>query len=84
MNSHRTHIVIPEKLVVEIDRLVGKRGRSQFLAAAAEKELKRRRLQAALQQAAGCWKDGNHPELTKGSVHWVQRLRRENESRGKS
>jgi hypothetical protein len=30
MNVKRTHIVIPQQLVVEIDTLVGKRGRSAF------------------------------------------------------
>jgi len=32
VSTRRAHIVIPEPLVSEIDRLVGKRGRSEFLA----------------------------------------------------
>jgi len=41
MSTRRTHIIIPEPLVNEIDRLVGKRGRSEFLAKAEGKELRR-------------------------------------------
>jgi len=42
---------------VEIDTLVGKRGRSAFLTQAAEKELMRLRQIKALEGAAGAWKD---------------------------
>ena len=41
MSTQRTHIIIPEPLVNEIDPLVGKRGRSEFLAKAEGKELRR-------------------------------------------
>ena len=53
MNTKRTHIVIPQQLVAEIDTLVGKRGRSAFLTQAAEKELMRLRQIKALESAAG-------------------------------
>ena len=79
MNTKRTHIVIPEKLANEIDRLVGKRGRSSFLAQAAQKELTRLRQIRALETAAGSWKDADHPELRPGAVQWVKNLRSEYE-----
>ena len=63
MEKRRTHVVIPEVLVAEIDAVVGKRGRSQFLVQAATFEIKRRRQQAALKQALGAWKAEDHPEL---------------------
>ena len=63
MNVKRTHIVIPQQLVTEIDTLVGKRGRSAFLTQAAEKELMRLRQIKALESLAGAWKDKDHPEL---------------------
>ena len=44
----RTTITLPDDLLVEIDSVVGPRGRSAFLAAAAVNELKRERLKAAL------------------------------------
>jgi hypothetical protein len=81
MSSRRTHIVIPELLVSEIDRLVGKRGRSEFLTQAAEKELRRLQQIKALENVAGVWKDKNHPELQGGAAQWVRKLRRESERR---
>jgi metal-responsive CopG/Arc/MetJ family transcriptional regulator len=81
MNVKRTHIVIPQQLVVEIDTLVGKRGRSAFLAQAAEKELMRLRQIKALESAAGSWKDADHPELKAGAAKWVKKLRQEYEQR---
>ena len=79
MNIKRTHIVIPEQLAVEIDKLVGKRGRSGFLVQAAEKELLRRRQINALENAS--WKDKDHEELREGAAAWVRKLRHENERR---
>jgi hypothetical protein len=81
MNTRRTHIVIPEDLASEIDGLVGKRGRSGFLAQAARKELKRLRMITALEHAAGSWKDKDHPELKRGAARWVMALRRKDDGR---
>ena len=77
----RTHIVIPEPLVNEIDRLVGKRGRSEFFTQAAQKELRRLKQIRALENIAGAWKDKDHPELKGGSARWVKELRKESEQR---
>lgn len=81
MNIKRTHVVIPEQLIKEIDTFVGSRQRSRFLIQAAEHELMRLRQMKALELAAGSWKDKNHPELNSGSVQWVKGLRQENERR---
>lgn len=81
MRSKRTHIVIPGQLAAQIDRLIGKRGRSRFLAQAAEKELMRLRQIEALKAAVGAWADENHPELRRGAAAWVSKVRREDEKR---
>lgn len=81
MAQARLHIVIPESLAREIDRMVGKRGRSKFLTQAAEQELKRLRMLKALQRAAGSWKDEDHPELRRGAARWVAKLRKLDERR---
>ena len=81
MNTKRTHIVISEQLVSQIDTLVGKRGRSSFLTKAAEKELMRLRQIKALEAATGSWKDKDHPELRQGAAKWVKKLRREYDRR---
>jgi len=67
--------------VAEIDRLVGKRGRSAFLAEVAREEIQRRRQRDALKAAAGLWKDKDHPELKGGSAAWVRKLRTQSETR---
>ncbi|MEZ5283970.1 MAG: hypothetical protein R2712_04000 [Vicinamibacterales bacterium] len=74
--------MIPERLVEEIDRVVGKRGRSAFLAQAAEKELRRLRQIAAVEGLSGAWRDKDHPELEeRGASRWVRAIRQENERR---
>ena len=81
--NKRTHVVLSDRLVRDIDAVVGARQRSSFLAYAAEKELTRLRQIKALKAAAGAWKDKDHPELKQGSVKWVQKLRQESERRFK-
>jgi hypothetical protein len=83
MTTKRTHVVLEEQLVKDIDRLVGPRQRSSFLTEAAQKELLRRRQIEALKGAAGAWKDKDHPELQDGSAAWVRKLRQESERRFK-
>ena len=61
----RIRISLPDTLMSNIDRLVGPRGRSGFLARAAQNELKRERLRAALDAARGAmvgrpgWRSGD-------------------------
>ena len=83
MNTRRTHVVIPEQLVKDIDNLVGSRQRSSFITQAAERELIRLRQLAALRAAPGTWKDNDHPELKQGSAEWVRKMRQEREERFK-
>jgi Arc/MetJ-type ribon-helix-helix transcriptional regulator len=79
MGSTRTHVVLPEELIREIDALVGKRGRSEFLAEVATREVKRRKLIELLEQPGPIWKSEDHPELKGGAAAWVRKMRREDE-----
>ena len=81
MNAKRTHVVLSDELVKDIDALVGARQRSSFISQAAEKELMRLRQIKALEAAVGAWKDKDHPELRQGAAKWVAKLRREDEKR---
>jgi Arc/MetJ-type ribon-helix-helix transcriptional regulator len=81
MPAKRTHVVIPEELVSAIDRLVGNRGRSRFIAEAAAREIRRLAQLQALDAAVGCWKSGEHPELKGGAAKWVEGLRKEADDR---
>jgi metal-responsive CopG/Arc/MetJ family transcriptional regulator len=79
--SKRAHIVLPADLAAEIDTLVGKRGRSAFLAEIARDEIMRRKQRDALKTSAGAWRDKDHPELKQGSASWVRKMRAESEQR---
>jgi Arc/MetJ-type ribon-helix-helix transcriptional regulator len=81
--NRRTHVVLSDQLLKDIDTLVGSRQRSSFITQAAERELMRLRQVEALKAAAGAWKDKDHPELKQGAARWVQKLRQENERRFK-
>ena len=81
MSTRRTHIILPEELVEDIDRMVGRRGRSGFIVQAAETELMRLRQLAAIEKTAGSWKSRNHPELAHGAAHWVLHMRKQSDKR---
>jgi hypothetical protein len=80
--NKRTHVVLSEQLVKEIDTVVGTRQRSSFLTQAAEKELMRLRQLKALDELV-TWKDKDHPELKQGAAKYVRKLRREYDQRHK-
>jgi len=83
MSQQRAHVIIPTVVLHQIDSVVGQRKRSQFLTAAAEKELMRLKQLAALKKYAGSWAKKSHPELEKkgGSARFVRQLRRESDRR---
>ena len=82
MNAKRTHVVLSEQLVKDIDSLVGNRQRSSFLTQAAEHELMRLRQLRALDRLVP-WKEKDHPELEQGAAQWVSKLRQQDEQRFK-
>lgn len=81
MVQKRTHVFLPEGLISDIDQLFGKGKRSAFLTEIVEREIRRQKLLRALDDAAGCWKDEDHPELKKGSAAFVKELRAGSDSR---
>ena len=74
--GRRVHIVVPETLTDELDELIGKRGRSAFVANLIKRELRRRKFERALELAKGVISDAAYPEW-KDSVKWVDDLRAE-------
>ena len=80
--NKRTHIVLSDSLVKEIDTLVGSRQRSSFITQAAERELMRRRQLKALDELVA-WNEKDHPELKHGAAKYVKKLRRDFEQRYK-
>ena len=81
MVQKRTHVFLPEGLLTDIDQLFGKGNRSAFLTGIVERELRRLKLLRAVDEAVGCWKDEDHPELKDGSAAWVKQLRTGGEAR---
>lgn len=75
----RTHIVLPRAVVEDVDRLVGHRKRSRFMAEAVQEKLRREKLNAALDATAGSLKDVDIPEWAtpERTSAWVRELRRE-------
>ncbi len=74
-----TAVRFPVKLLEEIDRMVGARGRSRFIVEAAAREVQRLRQKKAGEDAFGAWKEVNHPDLDTAEdvAEWVSRNRRE-------
>lgn len=63
MKNIRTNVILPEELLLEIDRIAGMRRRSTFLADAAREKLTRMHFERAASMAFGSWKDEDHPDL---------------------
>jgi hypothetical protein len=81
MSTRRAHVVLPNDLVSEIDKIAGSRGRSAFLADLARREIKRRRLLELFKRKEPIWKDKDHPELKGGAAAWVREMRAQSEAR---
>lgn len=77
-HKEKAHLVFPQDLLQSIDKLVGKRKRSQFVVEATRKELRRIQFLQAIREAAGAWKDESHPELKeKGTYQWIREQRQQ-------
>ncbi len=59
----KTHVMFPAELLHAIDKTVGGRKRSRFIVEAAKEKLEELKFRQALEVAAGCWRDENHPDL---------------------
>ncbi len=81
MATYRTLVSMPPDVVEEIDKAVGMKNRSKFLTDVARRELKRQEQMSALADAAGSWKDKDHPELAQGAVAFVSQMRHEGDRR---
>jgi hypothetical protein len=82
MSTKRTHVLLPENLLREIDALVGPRGRSSFLVETARQEVRRQKLLHFLESKDPSWKDEEHSELGDDAAAWVRGLRLQGENRG--
>ena len=74
--TQRTHVVLPQELITEIDAIVGPRGRSAFIAETVKAELRRRWWLNYLADEEPIMKDEDHPEFANGTKAWLDELRR--------
>lgn len=75
MTQKRTHVSLSEKLLIDIDELLGRGKRSAFLTEVAEREVRRRRLLRMLSDETPIIDSEAHPEWKGGSSAWVRELR---------
>ncbi|MBI2939721.1 MAG: hypothetical protein HYY04_04720 [Chloroflexi bacterium] len=79
----RAHIVLPEELLSQVDRVAGKRKRSHFVEEAIREKLAREALSAALRKTAGILDPADYPEweTPEGISAWVRASRQLDEAR---
>jgi hypothetical protein len=80
-STKRTHVVLPDDLVRQIDKIAGARGRSAFLTDLAKREIKRQELLEIFKRKEPIWKDEDHPELKDGAAAWIRKMRAESDAR---
>lgn len=73
--TRRTHIVLPQALLDEIDRAVGKRRRRAFLVEAANEKLRRIRLLESAKTVAGSLQRADAWETEEDTDLYVRGLR---------
>lgn len=79
----RAHLVVPEDLLAEVDKLVGPRRRSEFFVDAAREKVQRERLRVLAHDLAGSLAEAKIPgwETPEAASAWVRALRRESDEK---
>ncbi len=74
--AKRTSFTIPAEILDDLKKYVGRGQQSRFVAEALRKALKILRLEIALEESFGAWKDNDHPELKEGTDNFIRKLRK--------
>jgi hypothetical protein len=74
--TRQANFLLPEDLIEELRKSVPRREQSKVIAEALRKELKRLKLQKALETSFGAWKGEDHPELQQGTEAFIKSLRK--------
>ena len=77
------YLMVPELILDEVDRMVGREGRDEFFVAALQEELVRDRQRTLIPRFAGIFKDSDIPgwETPEQTYRWVRDLRDSAEAR---
>ncbi len=74
--TKQANFLLPEDLLDDLRKTVSARQQSKVVSEALRKELKRIKLEKALQTSFGAWKDKDHPELRKGTGAYLRSMRK--------
>ena len=76
--KERMNLYITKSLMEDLRRAVPARERTRFVEEVLARELRRRKLKAALKASAGAWKDEDHPDMMTGTdiARWIEEQRR--------
>ncbi len=74
--TKQANFLLPEDLLGDLKKYVPRREQSKVVAEALEKELKRIKLQKALEDSFGVWKGNDHPELAEGTNDYIRGVRK--------
>lgn len=74
----RLNLYLSEDLARTLRELIPARERTSFVEETLLRELRKRKLKAALEASAGAWKDEDHPEMATGEDidRWIEENRR--------
>jgi len=78
LETQKTTVVFPQSLLQRLRERVPPRQRSAFIVEAVEEKLALEEQLAAIEEAAGCWSDEDHPELKTDEdiERWLSEMRR--------
>ena len=74
--TRQANFTLPEDLLDELKRTVPKGEQSRVVGEALRNELTRIKFKQALEDSFGAWRESKHPELAKGTRHYVRSLRK--------
>jgi hypothetical protein len=74
----RLNLYLTKPLADELRRLIPARERTRFVEEILARELRRRKLKAAIAASAGAWTDENHPDMMTGEEidRWIEEQRK--------
>ena len=74
-HAKQANFLIPDVLLSELKKIIPRGKQSHFVAQAIQNEIKRLHFQISLKKSFGAWKQQPHPELKRGSSHFIHELR---------
>lgn len=83
MAKIKTQIVFPEELLDQVDRVVKKKERSEFVVEAVRDRLKNLKLRDALDRVAGLWKNRADLKTDAAQRRYLKRLRESGDARAR-